>query len=179
MHKAVVHLLPHPLFDDLLYFLIGEAVAGVPREQIRIRVIPGAGLCIGEIRADTQRTDLFARLREIQLEAGQLILQVGRGRETPRAVHGLAVLLRSFRLRVFGRPAAFQRLGAVVADQPPALCQRQAGFGVTPLLRRQAVGSFVHHLTAPVMPLAKLFCRQRKMIAVGSVQIRTPSISIP
>ena len=76
-------------------------------------------------------------------------------------------------------PAAFQRLGAVVADQPPALCQRQAGFGVTPLLRRQAVGSFVHHLTAPVMPLAKLFCRQRKMIAVGSVQIRTPSISIP
>lgn len=37
----------------------------------------------------------------------------------------------------------------------------------------------LHYFTAPVIPFAKLFCKHRKMIAVGSVQINTPSISIP
>ena len=37
----------------------------------------------------------------------------------------------------------------------------------------------VCHFIAPVMPFAKLFWRARKMIAVGSVQISTPSISMP
>ena len=31
----------------------------------------------------------------------------------------------------------------------------------------------------PAIPFAKLFCRQRKIIAVGSVQISTPNINIP
>jgi hypothetical protein len=35
------------------------------------------------------------------------------------------------------------------------------------------------YFTAPTIPLVKLFCRKKKMIAVGSVQIRTPSISMP
>ena len=35
------------------------------------------------------------------------------------------------------------------------------------------------YLTAPVIPSAKLFCRQKNTIAVGKVQISTPSISIP
>ena len=35
------------------------------------------------------------------------------------------------------------------------------------------------YLTAPVIPSVKLFWKKKKMIAVGIVQISTPSISIP
>lgn len=35
------------------------------------------------------------------------------------------------------------------------------------------------YFTEPVIPSVKLFCRQKKTMAVGIVQMNTPSISIP
>lgn len=39
--------------------------------------------------------------------------------------------------------------------------------------------TYKSYLTAPVIPSAKLFCKQKNTMAVGMVQINTPNISIP
>ena len=75
-----------------------------------------SGLCIGEIRADTQRTDLFARLREIQLEAGQLILHHWQlPSKAARWCRPLVEHLRPAAAPLLGLPTGF---GAAV-DWPP------------------------------------------------------------
>lgn len=74
--------------------------------------------------------------------------------------------------------SVFQCFRAVIIYQSKSFSQCKTGLCILPLRRSQAV-FLSHHLTAPVIPLAKLFCRQRKIIAVGSVQIKTPNINMP
>ena len=132
MHKGLVHLLPHTLFNDLARFLVGEAVPEIAGEQIAVRVIPRAGLRLGKIRADAERANLPARLDKIQLKAGQLILQVGRGGKVPCAVYRRALCLTVGGRSIFGGAALFQRGRGVVLDQPKALGQRQAALRIAP-----------------------------------------------
>ena len=108
MHKGLVHLLPHTLFNDLARFLVGEAVPEIAGEQIAVRVIPRAGLRLGKIGADAERADFPARLGKVQLKAGQLILQVGRGGKVPCAVYRRALCLAAGYFGIFGGAALFQ-----------------------------------------------------------------------
>ena len=117
---------------------------------------------------------------KFQSESGQLILQIHRSGKACRVRKRLLRQLFLLRLFfVFLQAPLFQRIQSPPAQSAPVIPRAQA------LRSARQNSSFLdnayalHHFTAPAIPLAKLFCRHKKMTAVGRVQIRTPSISIP
>ena len=120
------------LFNDKARFLVGKTVPEIAGKQIGVGIVPRTGLFVGKRRADTQRTDLLARLDKVQLKAGQLILQVGGSGKVPCAVHRDAVRLTAGYLGIFGGAALFQRGGAVVVNQPQAFGKRKAALRIAP-----------------------------------------------
>ena len=154
----------------------------IASEQISVLFVKIPLLLLRKIRAIAACQDLLTRLYKIQLQSGQLILQIRRCGKIMRSVEPLSFLFHSPQLFIVLLSSGLQTLHGGILDQAHSMRQKEGSLSLPDM---RLCHSFLfwhfllHYFTAPVIPFAKLFCKHRKMIAVGSVQINTPSISIP
>ena len=150
----------------------------VASEQILVVFIKCPLFLLGKVGTDSQLFYVLRGLHEIQLKAGEFVLKIHGWGVKMGAVKKFPGFFCLVIFLIFLCPSFLQRLDAGIFNESEPFCKKEGSLRLLPFFSIQTI-LLIHYFTAPAIPLAKLFCKHRKIIAVGRVQINTPSISIP
>ena len=142
----------------------------VTPEQILVIFIKCPLFFLRKTGTDPQLFYLLRGLNEIQLKSCEFVLKI----------HGWRIKTDTIKriFLIFLCPPFFQSLDTGIFNEPELFCKKKGCLRLLPFFFIQTIFP-IHYFTAPAIPLAKLFCKHRKIIAVGRVQINTPSINMP